>query len=101
MTLAEEIRELRELYESGALTEDEYDLAKSAVLRKFAKRPITQLVIGWILLIIGLMGLGGFALEAAEGQAQLDQVETISGLVGVFVLIVLGLLLIGSHYKQS
>ncbi|SRR6266542_1477571 len=100
MSIADEIRELSELYESGAITEDEYELAKSAVLRKFAKKPITPLVIGWILLVLGLLGFCGFALEAAEGQVQRDQVETIGGLVFVFVLVVLGSLLIGLHYKQ-
>src|SRR3954452_5241026 len=100
MSIADEIRALLELYESGAITEDEYDFAKSALLRKFEKKPVTQLVIGWILLVLGLLGFAGFALEAAEGQAQLDQVETIGGLILVIVLVVLGALLIGSYYKQ-
>jgi hypothetical protein len=100
MSIADEIRALLELYESGVLTEDEFDLAKTALLRKYTKKPTTQLVIGWILLVIGSLGLLGFALEAAEGPAQRDQVETIGALIFVLVLMVLGALLIGLHYKQ-
>jgi hypothetical protein len=99
MNLADELRELRELYKHGDITKEEFDRAESAILAKLVKST-SLFVAGRLLLVIGAIAFLGFLVNFFKGKEDLNNPDTVGPLVLVIAMMVLGAVLIGWHYKK-